>query len=299
MLNRKYFRCSKDAEASDIIHTWEVIIKSVMAQFVIPAPEKKDSQNRFKKWRTNSATESIKSQTSGEVKYEETTRFEERYRELERKIVQKVDTSAGRGANQQQPVSTSKDTMKQPQQPHTKGKMKQQPRNTSKNVMKHPQPKTRGGVTATAAAEKKSDREDILMSQNNENCKSEEDEEIMALIEKGRSDERQGMEHRVTLLHQAHSSRVCEFWPTENELAGVKRQLAQVQRGGGKRSPSSCGQGAPRAILPLRPRPQSATGAGKTPDAAKERRLGGPTSLQQTKQDKGFRQDLKGDKSNF
>ena len=39
-------------------------------------------------------TESIKSQTNEEVKYEEATRFEERYRALGRNIVQKFDSAA-------------------------------------------------------------------------------------------------------------------------------------------------------------------------------------------------------------
>ena len=56
---------------------------------------KKKTQNRNlkKKRMKNSVTESIKKQTSEEVKYEENTRFEERYREFERKIVQEYDTT--------------------------------------------------------------------------------------------------------------------------------------------------------------------------------------------------------------
>ena len=41
----------------------------------------------------NSVTESIKNQTSEEVKYEETTRFEKRHRGLERQIMQEEDTT--------------------------------------------------------------------------------------------------------------------------------------------------------------------------------------------------------------
>ena len=49
LVNWKYLRCSKDAEANDMIHMGSDH-RSVVAQFVIPAPKKKDSQNRFKKW---------------------------------------------------------------------------------------------------------------------------------------------------------------------------------------------------------------------------------------------------------
>ena len=94
-MNRKFLRCSKDAEANDMIH------------MLIPAPKKKDSQNRFKKWRKNSATESIESQTSEEVKYEETTRYEERYRELKRKIMQEDVTTAACKQAEDEPAATS------------------------------------------------------------------------------------------------------------------------------------------------------------------------------------------------
>ena len=41
--NRKHLRCSRDAEANDMIHM-RSDHRSVMAQFVIPAPKKKGSQ---------------------------------------------------------------------------------------------------------------------------------------------------------------------------------------------------------------------------------------------------------------
>ena len=82
--------------------------------------------------------------------------------------------------------------------------------NIPKNVSKQPQPKTRGGIEATApAAKKKSDREDILRSQNNENCKSEEeDEEMMALIDEVRKIKKDDIERlkevskKITKVHQ-------------------------------------------------------------------------------------------------
>ena len=51
-----------------------------------------------------------------------------------------------------------------------------------KFVMK-PQPKTRRGMKQTAAAKMKSIKKDSLRSQSDESRKSEEDEEIVALIE--------------------------------------------------------------------------------------------------------------------
>ena len=48
LVNKKYLRCSEDAEANDMIHMGSDH-RCVMAQFVIPAPKKEDSQNRFKK----------------------------------------------------------------------------------------------------------------------------------------------------------------------------------------------------------------------------------------------------------
>ena len=67
--------------------------------------------------------------------------------------------------NLQQPVSTLKDTTKQPQ-PQTEGSVKQQPRNIVKDATAAAD-KVRN-ETAAAAKRKKSDREDILRSQNNE-----------------------------------------------------------------------------------------------------------------------------------
>ena len=56
----------------------------------------------------NSATESIKSQTSEEVKSEETTRFEESYRELERQVMQEEDaTAAACKHTEDEPAATS------------------------------------------------------------------------------------------------------------------------------------------------------------------------------------------------
>ena len=52
LVNRKFLRCSRDAEANDRIHMGSDHGR-VMAQFVISAPKKKDSQNGFKKWRKN------------------------------------------------------------------------------------------------------------------------------------------------------------------------------------------------------------------------------------------------------
>ena len=48
LVNRKYLTCSKDAEAKDMIHMGSDH-RNVMAQFVIPAPKKRDSQYGFKK----------------------------------------------------------------------------------------------------------------------------------------------------------------------------------------------------------------------------------------------------------
>ena len=102
------------------------------------------------------------------MKYEETTSFEERCRELERKIVPEIDTTAAACK-----------------------KAEDEPAATSEHVEGHNEATTaadKGRNEAIAAtAKKKSDREDILRSQNNENCKSEEeDEEIMALIDETR-----------------------------------------------------------------------------------------------------------------
>ena len=47
LVTRKYLRCSKDAEASDMGHMGSDH-RCVMAQFVFPAPKKKDSQTDTK-----------------------------------------------------------------------------------------------------------------------------------------------------------------------------------------------------------------------------------------------------------
>ena len=86
-----------------------------MAQFVDPAPKKERLPKKiYKKWRRHSATESIQSQTNEEVNSDEATRFEERFRDSERQIVQKIDTAAAACKQvEEHPVSTLKVTSKQ------------------------------------------------------------------------------------------------------------------------------------------------------------------------------------------
>ena len=58
LVNRKYLSCSRDAEANDMIHMGSDH-RSVMAQFVITAPKKEDSQkahiklNKTQPWRAS------------------------------------------------------------------------------------------------------------------------------------------------------------------------------------------------------------------------------------------------------
>ena len=92
MKNRRSFRCSRDAEANDMIHM-RSDHRSVMAQFVIPAPQKKDSQKGYTKWRNNSTTESIKFQLNERMRSEEANRSEERCCELDRRIKQKAEAA--------------------------------------------------------------------------------------------------------------------------------------------------------------------------------------------------------------
>ena len=117
--------------------------RCVMAQFeVIPAPIKKDSllaktdsKNGFQK-KTHRLTESIRIPTSEEVKCEETTRFEERYREFERKIMQEEDTTtAACKHTEDEPAAISEhgDGLNETTATADKRKLKQQTKNIPKN----------------------------------------------------------------------------------------------------------------------------------------------------------------------
>ena len=97
------------------------------------------------------------------MKCEETTRLEERYRELERQIVQKIDTTAAACKQVEDEAAATNE--------HAEGH----------NEATAAADKGRNEATA-AAGKKKSDGEHTLRSQNNKNGKSEEEEETMAFI---------------------------------------------------------------------------------------------------------------------
>ena len=88
LVNRKYLKYSRDAEAIDMIHMGSDH-RSIMTEPVIPAPKKKGSQEEYETWRKNSTTDSIKDQESANMKSGKNIKFEERYNELEKKTMQK------------------------------------------------------------------------------------------------------------------------------------------------------------------------------------------------------------------
>ena len=134
----------------------------------------------------NSVTESIKNQTSEEVKYEETTRFEKRHRGLERQIMQEEDTTtAAREYTEDERAAISEhvDGLDETTATADKRKVEAANKEHTEKCDETTAVEDKGRNEATAAAAKmKSSKKDILRSQSNENCKSEEDEEIMALI---------------------------------------------------------------------------------------------------------------------
>ena len=79
LVNRKYLTHSRDAEANDMIHMGSDH-RSVMARFVIPVSQQKDSTKRMHY-----------------EKPEKITEFEERYSELERRITQKPNVVENQG----------------------------------------------------------------------------------------------------------------------------------------------------------------------------------------------------------
>ena len=92
LVNTKYLSCSRDAEANDMIHMGSDH-RSVMAQFVITAPKKEESQKAHIKPNKTSTGESIKSQVDERLRYDEASTFEERYFELGKGIKQKAEAA--------------------------------------------------------------------------------------------------------------------------------------------------------------------------------------------------------------
>ena len=84
-VDRKHMCCSRDAEASDMIHMGSDH-RSVMAQFVITASHFEEKEN------TNSR-EPIESRRR-KIRSGEANMFEEHHAELERKIKQEAETAA-------------------------------------------------------------------------------------------------------------------------------------------------------------------------------------------------------------
>ena len=121
--------------------------------------------------------ESIKSQTDEEVKYEEATRFEERFRELERKIVQEEDTTAAaREYTEDEPAAISEhgDGLNETTESADKRKVEAANKEHTEKCDETTVVQDKGRNEATVAAAKmKSSEEDIPKSHNNENCKSE------------------------------------------------------------------------------------------------------------------------------
>ena len=121
------------------------------------------------------------------MKNEETTRFEERCRESERQIVQKVDTTAAACKQaEDEPAATSEHA-----EGHNEATAAEDKKKDAVTTKKHAEKcgeaaaaedKGRNeAAAAAAAAMKKLDRVDILRSQSDA-----EDEEIMALIDEKR-----------------------------------------------------------------------------------------------------------------
>ena len=121
------------------------------------------------------------------MKSEETTRFEERYREFERQVMQEEDaTAAACKHTEDEPAAISEHVDELNETTATADTRKDEAANKThaEKCDEATAAADKGRNEATAAAAKmKSSKKDILRSQSNENCKSEEeDEEIMALI---------------------------------------------------------------------------------------------------------------------
>ena len=91
LINRKNLRCSRDAEANDKIHT-ESDHRCVMAHFVFPATKKNDSQIKCKSGKNTSETAHILHQDDKKLNSERSTKFEDKYSELEKRLIVETTT---------------------------------------------------------------------------------------------------------------------------------------------------------------------------------------------------------------
>ena len=86
LTSRRHLKFSKDAEENDMLHMASDH-RSVLAQFVIPAKDWKGSQAKHRK--SNKLTDPMEG--NGLSERVEISTFEERYRELERKVLKVKD----------------------------------------------------------------------------------------------------------------------------------------------------------------------------------------------------------------
>ena len=90
LINRTCLKHSRDAEANDMIHMGSDH-RSVMARFVIPVSQQKDSTKRMHYGKAEKITE-----------------FEERYSELERRIMQKPNVVENQGSQRARKLNQKK-----------------------------------------------------------------------------------------------------------------------------------------------------------------------------------------------
>ena len=93
LVDRKHIYCSRDAEANDMIHMGSDH-RSVMAQFVIPAPKKEFSRKTHCDKKKMTTAWNTKTRSDEKIRSGEANQFEERYAELARKIKYKAQIAA-------------------------------------------------------------------------------------------------------------------------------------------------------------------------------------------------------------
>ena len=86
LINRKNLRYIRDAEANDKIHTGSDH-RCVMAHFVFPATKKNDSQIKCKSEKNTSETAHILHQDDKKLNSQRSTKFEDEYTELEKRLI--------------------------------------------------------------------------------------------------------------------------------------------------------------------------------------------------------------------